>query len=109
MAYLSADDLGASLGLGPQPGKQVSRERKPQSAAKHNSEAIEKDPVSDDLSDVTPKLFDKVKQPVKDYNLTIRIYGYEIARWKKAAKQVGVSTTEFIETVINDYCDRNSL
>lgn len=30
-------------------------------------------------------------------------------RWRNAAKSYGVSLTRFIETVLNDYCDRNDL
>lgn len=113
MAYKDSKALGASLGL-QKSEKKTSVEKSspasevstPKSNSAENAPIVAPETPSTTSTDLFPS---KQNAVTKNRVMTMKVKTSEHERWKKAAKSVGVSLTSFIETVVNDYCDRNSL
>lgn len=114
---LSADQLAASIGLGgarPLPSEHAKADadspiqkmvpNKDSRTAKHDHA-----PSTSGAERVAEGLVFPTKAVAKSKRLNFAVYQDEAKRWTKAAKMMGVSLTVLIETVMNDFCDRNKI
>lgn len=121
---MNPDELARAIGLAPAQPKEAIASSEPETkqcdaaetaSVKQSKRAVTKRTAKEPVVKKPPKntqtsdLFPKSKGETKNRQIVIRVQQSEYDRWSTAAKRNGVSLTVFIETVLNDFCDRNDL
>lgn len=115
----NADDMYGRLFSGTKPkeqeGPKAAAKAKPESEEqpKPKTKTTGKAPKSDsgkvEKSDGARLFESKDGAETKATRIQLAVRESDSERWRKAAKRYDVSLTRFIETVLNDFCERNGL